>query len=38
MGPVFLVSALTDEGCQALMNIIQERLDQLQAEKNQNRS
>jgi GTP-binding protein len=34
-GPVFLVSALTGEGCQALMNTIQERLDQLQAEKNQ---
>jgi GTP-binding protein len=34
-GPVFLVSALTGEGCQALMNTIQERLDQLQAEKDQ---
>lgn len=34
-GPVFLVSALTGEGCQALMNAIQERLDQLQAEKDQ---
>lgn len=37
-GPVFLVSALTGEGCQALMNTIQERLDLLQAKKNQNRS
>jgi GTP-binding protein len=34
-GPVFLVSALTGEGCQALINTIQERLDQLQAEKDQ---
>jgi GTP-binding protein len=34
-GPVFLVSALTGEGCRALINAIQERLDQLQAEKDQ---